>query len=232
MYHVISENPFTIDVFPLSKYAKTFFRAYKKAQEKNQIFLVESDSRPMKEISFMDLTAFDVIIQRQGSFTTAVVRWMEQVITVGVAKRMVSTDKENPAKGEHIAVRRGIQNLFADDFRELASSDVDSFVGVAEGRDVSEGEPFEVEREQSIGSKWSNYGDSVTPDRAPLISPMLEDLQAHEEAEAELDSMREALAEMPAIMVATDALGEITTCPPMATDGVELDEEKPIKAIG
>lgn len=145
MHHAVSENSFTVDVHPLSKYRKTFFRAQKKAFEKGQILIVDPSKRPMDMLTEPDLTAFSVAIFRQGAFTTALVIWMEQPVCVGVCKRN-QLDKDAPARGEHLAVRRAIHNLFADDLKELSSEKFDPLVILDEPDVMDADGVFEVER--------------------------------------------------------------------------------------
>jgi hypothetical protein len=134
MLHFVSENPYTKVYEPLSKYEKTLRRI--KAGAKAKETLLAEDS---------GLEALRVMIFRQGSFTVATIFIDEtQIISQGVAKRNADYDEENPLKGEHLAVRRAIQNLFVEEVRELTINDVDSLG--AKVSDENEDGVFEVER--------------------------------------------------------------------------------------
>ncbi len=128
MLHFVSENPSTLVSFPLNKYWKTFSRTQKRAIGVGKISTLALDKKPLVPLSLMELADMAVLIFRQGAFTTCLIIMEGDVVAMGTAKLHRSTDKDNPRLGEHIAVRRAIENLFAYEVRELTIEDVDSLV--------------------------------------------------------------------------------------------------------
>lgn len=116
MLHLVAKNPATLDLKPLSNYKRTFRQLEKKAlaREGGCFSMLEDSDEMARGISEMELSRFDIVIFRQGSFTIATIVRDGNFVCVGYAKRNCSVDADNPAKSENVAVHRAISNCFVD----------------------------------------------------------------------------------------------------------------------
>lgn len=144
MLRFISENPATLTSHPFTRYKKTWERAQRKAIEKGLKSTLNLEALPLTEMHPSEMVWMDVLVFRQGSFTVAVIRYKDNPVSIGYAKRNVDMeDKDNPAKGEHLAVRRAILNCFVEDLKEM-DTEPDS-LGVQSSPEDEDG-VFEVQR--------------------------------------------------------------------------------------